>query len=611
MHKFWPLCFALLLACGGDDAPEHPSKPDAGGSPDAALPPPAPPDASIPAQAPPLRNPVDLNDAELAFTALQTLGAPQAFGQHSCNDCHTQTFALLKHWRELGDQSLSQCLTDLTVSTPEKARAMIDCLRANPQDASSPFVPSKLGVYTAAAHLDWFRYVFQRAYGSSWEGKYAAFQKRVAMPKGANPPLTQAQFDVVAEWFARGLPEVGKYLPENPPPADCTDHIGPELPAHVTAMKQSGWRALNAEHHLLMHGCSGAANARACLGSYPRAGSKPYGAGWEDLPGAVLRVLYETNYLSAYWTRSSPDGRFVGHGKNEGGAAVIDLAQQRVIPVEAAFDPGFFPDNSGFMFQGPGFLCEQSVLIDATGINEHTTGCSGTGEIGLYQHVGASLDGSDYWVVHGDFASDDGGKDVTTEEPPVFFGDNSTTQLTPMIHAGNAFVPGTTKSTVTPYEGDTVISPSSRLLMSRLAGPNGKQRGYVIRKLVATHDASGGYTVEAPEIARLCTSGAKVNFSFDERWVVTHDYVDDSDAVGLGFSSANDPGFAPYRQKGASNLVLIDLQTGARKRITRMQPGQYALYPHFRSDGWIYFIVRTLGQSGEIVVASDAALVVE
>jgi hypothetical protein len=42
-----------------------------------------------------------------------------------------------------------------------------------------------------------------------------------------------------------------------------------------------------------------------------------------------------------------------------------------------------------------------------------------------------------------------------------------------------------------------------------------------------------------------------------------------------------------------------------------MQPGQYALFPHFRSDGWIYFMVRTLGTENEHIVASDAALVIE
>ena len=38
-----------------------------------------------------------------------------------------------------------------------------------------------------------------------------------------------------------------------------------------------------------------------------------------------------------------------------------------------------------------------------------------------------------------------------------------------------------------------------------------------------------------------------------------------------------------------------------------MGPGQYAVFPHFRSDGWIYFMVRgDTGVSGERVMASDA-----
>ena len=40
-----------------------------------------------------------------------------------------------------------------------------------------------------------------------------------------------------------------------------------------------------------------------------------------------------------------------------------------------------------------------------------------------------------------------------------------------------------------------------------------------------------------------------------------------------------------------------------------MAPGQYALFPHFRSDGWIYAIVRDNGRGREEIIASDAALV--
>ena len=39
-----------------------------------------------------------------------------------------------------------------------------------------------------------------------------------------------------------------------------------------------------------------------------------------------------------------------------------------------------------------------------------------------------------------------------------------------------------------------------------------------------------------------------------------------------------------------------------------MHAGQYALYPHFRSDGWIYFLVRDKVTNKEYAVASDAAL---
>ena len=43
-------------------------------------------------------------------------------------------------------------------------------------------------------------------------------------------------------------------------------------------------------------------------------------------------------------------------------------------------------------------------------------------------------------------------------------------------------------------------------------------------------------------------------------------------------------------------------------RITAMKPGQFALYPHFRSDGWLYFIVRDANGRKEYIVASDWAL---
>jgi Tol biopolymer transport system component len=96
--------------------------------------------------------------------------------------------------------------------------------------------------------------------------------------------------------------------------------------------------------------------------------------------------------------------------------------------------------------------------------------------------------------------------------------------------------------------------------------------------------------------------------------MVFHHYVEANDWMALGYASATDPGFVALRNSstgGAANIFLLELATGTVRRITTMQPGQYALYPHFRSDGWIYFIVRDRNRNREWMVAADAALALE
>jgi Tol biopolymer transport system component len=108
----------------------------------------------------------------------------------------------------------------------------------------------------------------------------------------------------------------------------------------------------------------------------------------------------------------------------------------------------------------------------------------------------------------------------------------------------------------------------------------------------------------------LCVQGGKPTFSYDERWLVFHRYVTESDAQELGFASADDAGFQSYLENGSSNLYLVDLTTGNIARLTDMPPGKFALFPHFRSDGWIYFAVRTLAKQ-EFFAATDAAILRE
>lgn len=563
--------------------------------------------------APPLRNPVDMEDEELAYQSLILMGK-ESLGATSdtCSECHSLNRNLLTQWKDLSDVALSTCFSDTAIETSDAATDALNCLRIKPDNVTSPFVTTKLGIYSAAAHLEWFDAAFDRAYGPIADAKRTDFMQIVAMPK-QHEPFSQAQFDIVAEWFVRGLPFLDEFLPDDPPPNGCEPTIGPDVATHVAEMATSGWRVENAENGILNFGCAQAATPLDCLATYPRPDEFPYSTGWEHMPDTKLRILRTNMYNSSFWTRSSADGRYVGHGGGlVANSTIVDLQENLEIGVQAAYDPGFMPDNSGFIFQGtPGGagLCQQSLLENDTQVSFSEPECNSINSIGLYQHVGATLGGGDYWTVDGYFTSDNGGNFPGEGQPSAFFGSDSTIDLTPFIYDGSNYVPKPRVRKDVPFEGDTVISPSGRLLMSRVGGGNG-QTGFQMRKMVATPNGQS-YDVEIPKVAMYCIDGGKPGFSYDERWVVIHRYVTGDDAVELGFTGPGDPGFAEYANQGAANLYLLDLVTGLVRRVTHMKPGQYALFPHFRSDGWIYFMVRTINQNHEFIVASDAALTLE
>lgn len=392
--------------------------------------------------------------------------------------------------------------------------------------------------------------------------------------------------------------------PTDGPRAQC--EITPAVATHVNAMATGGWAALNRTRGLLMHGCSGATRPQDCLASAPLVNTTSFGSMWPTLAGTRLKLLFTSTYSSPFWSRSSADGRFVAHGNR-----IVDLTGPRVITTGAQYDPGFFPDNSSFVFHTSGGprVCMQSLLSTGmpTNVTLNEPECVRIGSIALYEHPGVSLNGQDYFVVYGRYTSDNGGHNPTLSDPAAGFGAGEVTRLTLMANTGSSFREVTTASVATPMEADPILSPSSQLLMMRLAGTGGAQSAFVLRRLQITRTGNA-LTVTAPVIARYCQSGAKGSISYDERWFAYHHYITAADATDLGFTGPNDPAFAAYRTRGAANVYLVDLRTGERRRLTNMQPGQYALYPHFRSDGWIYFIVRTAGMTPEHIVASDAAL---
>ena len=496
------------------------------------------------------------------------------------------------------------------------AKEIVDCMRIEPGHADSPFGPSKVGIYAAAAHLGWFQDTFRAAYpagvngntADTWAIEYGKFKSRVQMPKGNHPRLSQTEFDVVAEWFARGLPKLTTYIAPDTGPTSCTTTITPAVSTHATQMAAQGWSAANRSAGITMYGCAGSQDPRTCLTSLPDANSTAYGAGWATR--GTIRVLRTLAFNTVFWMRSSADGRFVANGASGGAGAVIsDLLVNKDIRVSAAYDPGFFPDNKGWVFQGTpigaGF-CTQSLLTsDPDQINFSEPQCSTVEGVSLYQHLGSALGGGDYFVVNSQFTSDFPGGAVN-RDPYTGFGAQAQIRLTPMMFDGQRYRSKPSVSFTAASEGDSVLSPSTKLVVSRF-GSDGNQLGYVLRKVTATPNAVS-YDVTAPEIGRYCVQGGKPAISFDERYMVFHHYVGPGDYAELGFTSAAAPTFQSMLSKGTANIVLVDLVTGVSQRITNMHPGQYALYPHFRSDGWIYFLARDLDSGNEYVAASDAAL---
>jgi hypothetical protein len=591
---------------------------------------------------------VSLDDEALGQQALAVLGSSAVGASGSCSSCHALGRPTLTRWQQLTQAFASACLGNTALPDQAAVDATLGCFGSH-ASGSAGFAPADFGIYAAAAHLPWFSFVLSHSAPTAAEGadEHAQFVARVGMPR-AGAPLTQEQFNLVAEWFTRGLPGLFQLVPEDSGEG-CTPFIDARLPTHVAEMATSGWAARNAEVPLLMYGCDGGAIGAGCLQNVPAAATQSFGAGWDVVPGTTVRILWDNSAApTTYWSRSSPDGRFIASGRSSPDAdghsgQVVDLERNVAIPGNFAYDATFFPDNTGFMAQRgqyapapPGGLptsgepgagdvaitCEQSLLLagpaEITGDEAQCT--SLTGQIGLYEQLSRSLDGDDYWVVYGAYGEDDGGFHPVFDNPAAAFETRSTTSLLPMINQGNGYEPGPAAQVQTPLQGDPMLSPSGKLLITRVKGEEktvnvdgidivtAEQSGYALHFLTTAYDGTTA-SASVEQVARICINGSKPTLSYDERWMVIHHYVTAEDAEELGFADASDPAFAAYLESGASNIYLIDLLNGESRRITNVRPGQYALFPHFRSDGWVYFVVRTL-EADEYFAASDAAFVV-
>jgi hypothetical protein len=306
--------------------------------------------------------------------------------------------------------------------------------------------------------------------------------------------------------------------------------------------------------------------------------------------------------------RGSPDGRYIAYGNDTGDGTILDLSRDVAMDVPfGQYDPDFFPDGSGFAFQPGGIVCDARLLTATpppTSIDLSDPACNAMG-IGQYQQLGRALNGGDYWTAYGVFASDQG---MNHSDPFTGFPSDTVLHLLPLLYDGNTYQAGTVVDVTEPYEGDTTMSPSATMLVSRISGTSG-QAGYRVRAMNATPSGST-YNVDTPELGTYCASGGKAVISYDERFVVFHHTILEEDAAEYGFSDVADPDFQDNYLRKRSDIFLIDLLTGERTRITSVGRDEWALFPNFRSDGWIYFLVRKGLSVPEYIVASDAMLVV-
>jgi hypothetical protein len=581
----------------------------------------------------------NLTDRELAQSALGILGAPTvtppAGEQKSCGftGCHSINTVTLRHWNDT--YRTAKDVLESSRSPEEK----INFFRADHRDPASPFTPERLGFMAAGAHLvagkglseTDFPSTFKQAalFAQLFEGRpelYEEFREAVKMPVLDDfPKLTPSKYETVLNWFERGMPLMHELIPEQRP-TRCTDDFA-ALRTRTIQAKNKTWAAINRTQHMPMLGCPDTdGSPTGCFTQvrdgkevFPSAANVDFARTW-PLGGSTVRVLRQLTARNSYWLRTSADGRFTmtGGGSN-GGAQAIDLRAtleggRRDIGLRASYDPDFWPDNKAFMFQGGTKFCSQSLLEkpSTTLITFEEPECTRlSAASGLYQTVGQSVDDnsmSDRFILYSDWVGDSGSYSASAKDTVPRGGSNSSVSVYTAVATGTDTdagyqVTGPGFKVMTPYRGDTMMARSGRLLGNRWAYGPGSDGvtpwGYAIEKL--DYRLEGGrYQFTLSPLGNVCLKGNKANFSFDERFLTTHHYNEPGE-----FTANDDPA---YRQKGSADIWVVDFITGQKVKVTKMGPGQFAIFPHFRSDGWLYFLAVEYNTGKYYVAASDWAI---
>lgn len=542
------------------------------------------------------------------FELAQRVGASIGIAQQgACDGCHAMDSRdTFRRWA--GSYFRVQNCLSTEAGTPE---SQMSCILG--QDSPEPFAlqASRLGFYAAGLHLDEFQNLLKSVYGDERAATLnTQLQETASMPRRSEP-LSREAFADLKQWIEIGLPYLDELLQPYSGPSTCSEGLDPSLRNHLRETARDSWQSRNVARGMRMFGCG----AEGACFQQQRDGQAlfPERPEWHTAAGDHLHELAQFPGDTSYWIRASADGRFVAYGGDPSG--ILDLqsllqraAPPRLITVDAYYDPSFFPDDSAFVFQGNGTgICNMSILKDpaTTHIDFSEDACTADNsvEIPLYQSIGASLDGSDYLAAVGEFQSDSGFR-WQGNDPFVRILNGNSLYLYPMMYDGQRWQRGQAQIFPTPYELDWGLAPSNRLIVSR-KGPSYQHVSYEFYSL---RRPQSDQPYEKKPLGSLCLSGLKGNFSFDDRFFVTYGYIKPEHAPLLGYASAEDPEFQALLAAGTANIFLFDLWTQKKVAVTRMGADQYALFPHFRSDGWLYFMVFDRNRNERLLLSSDAAL---
>ncbi|MES2745140.1 MAG: hypothetical protein V4655_06925 [Bdellovibrionota bacterium] len=557
-------------------------------------------------------------NAELAENAANVLGIAR---EGLCSSCHSlNSERTITRWAT-ATKAVESCL-----SATGTSKSKLACISGSSVDSTFDVTPSQLGIYAAAVHLDPIKSLITSTYGAT-KGKTILddLLANVSMPMNSSARLSAAQFSAIQKWFAAGTPELSKLL--SPAPVEtnvCTPTFTSSLTTHLASQNLDSWKTRIESQQTPMFACP--TNGGACFTQqragadiFPDVSTNAVSKSWKLDSASSMRTITEFSGSRQYWIRSSPDGRFVGFGGKPSG--MIDLQpllsatpRQRVISINALYDPGFFPDDSGFIFQGNTTgMCNMDILrkSSTTSITFEEDACTVLDtKVPLYQSVGAGLNGEDYLALISSYQRDsglDGTMDEFLPTEDLTAAANNYVTLYGLAYDGQSWVRQSGQTFKVPYEIDWVLSHSNQLGMSRVQAERDgvvRTKGFNLYKF--NKNSQGQYT--KTNIANLCGEGLKGDFSYDERFYITYSYVRADQWKYFGYKSASDPAFQAKLKSGAADLFLYDLFAKKTYALTNMGADQYALFPHFRADGWVYFEVYDRNTRRRSVVATDAAI---